>query len=492
MALANSTVALDSDRTVPEPMFARVSPSYVGFQSVTMPPTWREREPAVYTFVLFSEELTRQELHFFFELSATLEVPNPRPVSGRLLELASIFHPAQYSSFTKGRGGGSGDDKLNEFMRNLSPCLLTIEPLSGSNTDLVAHYVQSLLFLAGCTLSAAIIQSRFSEGTVDSKLNRLWQAAQYAERFGYKEFQALKMEDFVVECSAKADIGVVGQLLEIKKAYGQALKSLSKDISVERRVVEQESLSTAEKARFGFVDDLRNRLGTNLQCILIYGSAVTSQTFADYDLVVVVKDEREALQRLAGTNPLYGGKDINLSVYDFEDFAAFQTMSGDNLNHNARCLYGETEIPLKDPAALMIRNFSFAFVRLRQLLGMAGYLSSAKRHTGLQEQTNLYEYFVKIPMHIMKGVRSVVNEPISKEYINAWMASELGYDLTEQMALIRAKNFTEAIANAYLATQGVIFHLNSCYKVFKNIDQENFQLSLKHCTGDQHEASHMS
>src|SRR5215471_16869995 len=94
---------------------------------------------------------------------------------------------------------------------------------------------------------------------------------------------------------------------------------------------------------------------------------------------------------------------LSMSVYDNEDFIAFQTMSGDNLDHNARCIYGETEIPIKPPTDLMIRNFSFAFIRLRQLLGMAGYLSSEKCHSGIQNQTNLYEYFIKIPMHIMKG-----------------------------------------------------------------------------------------
>ena len=97
---------------------------------------------------------------------------------------------------------------------------------------------------------------------------------------------------------------------------------------------------------------------------------------------------------------------------------------------------------------------------------MAGYLSSEKCHSGLQNQTNLYEYFIKIPMHIMKGVRSVVFEPISKEYINAWTATQLGYDLIEQMELVRAKDFTKAIANAYLATHGVISYLNRRYEVF--------------------------
>jgi hypothetical protein len=447
-------------------VFADVSPCFAGVQLVAMPPTWKQEEPAVFTFVLFTEELNRRQLHSFFELSAALKIPNPRPISRTLLELASIFHPLLYQSFTNAYRGNHQESQVADFMNALSPCRVKTGSASAWSADPVAYYVQSLLFLAGCTLSAAVIQNRFSEGTVDSKLNRLWQASQYAKRFNYAEFQALQMEEFVVDCSANVELGVVGQLREIKKAYGRALKSLSNGIAVERRTVKRENLSTADESRFGFVGDLRDLLGENLQCILVYGSSVTSQDFADYDLVVVVKDAGRALTRLTGMHPAYRGKDINLSIYDLEDFFAFQMMSGDNLDHNARCIYGETEIPIKRPADLMMRNFSFAFIRLRQLLGMAGYLSSEKRHAGLNEQTNLYEYFVKIPMHIMKGVRSVVHEPISKEYINAWTASELGYDLTEQMALIRDKHFTQAIANAYLATHGVISYLNGCYNVF--------------------------
>jgi hypothetical protein len=457
---------LEADTRTLASAFAEISAGYAGFQVVVMPPTWKEQEPVRFTFVLYEEELSREELHRFFELSAALGLPNARPISRKLLELASIFHPLLYLSFTSGRGRARAEGELADFIDRLNPYRLKADldsALSGAST---LYFTQSLLFLAGCTLSAAVIQKRFSEGTIDSKLNRLWQAAQYGERFGYAKFRALNVEGFVIECSQNAGVDPVAQLIEIKKTYGRALVSLFDGLSIERCAVGREALSTADKDRFGFVDDLRERLGANLQCVLVYGSSVTSLDFADYDLVVVVKDSGRALRRLAGANPAYKGKDINLSVYDMEDFIAFQSMSGDNLNHNARCLYGEAEIPIKPDRDLMVRNFSFAFIRLRQLLGMAGFLARQKTHGGLQDQTNLYEYFVKIPMHIMKGVRSVAREPISKEYINAWTAAELGYDLKDQMALLRARRFTEAIANAYLATHGVISHLNERYQIF--------------------------
>jgi hypothetical protein len=445
--------------------FERVSDHYVGLQLVKMPATWKEAEPACFTFVIFERELNREQLHLFFDLSVKLQLTNPRPISRRLLELASLFHPLFYSSFKLRRGLAGQQGKLGSFADRLNPYSLKTGSDSGAACATTLFYLQSLLFLAGCTLSAAVVQNRFSSGTIESKLNRLWQAAQYARRFDYSRFNALNIEEFVIKNSAH-DGGPVAQLIEIKRAYGKALVSLSDSVVFELRSVRQENLSQADKSRFGFVPDLRQMLGKNLQCILVYGSSVTSVDFHDFDLILVVRDSASALEKLTGVNPSYGGKEINLSVYDSDDFSAFQSMSGDNLNHNARCLFGETEIPVKPHAQLMLRNFSFAYIRLRQLLGMAGFLAHQKVHGGLQDQTNLYEYFVKIPMHIMKGVRSVAHEPISKEYINAFTATEMGYDLYEQLALLKAGRFTEAIANAYLATQGVITYLNDCYAVF--------------------------
>jgi hypothetical protein len=458
----NETVSADELSAA----FRKVSDSYVGFQVVVMPPTWRPNDLRLFTFVIFEEELARPQLHRFFEVSIGLGIENPRPVSRRLLELASILHPLFFSSFKKRCGLDVVHGPLDDFSDRLSVCRLTATESLSVNCSPIQFYLQSLLFLAGCTLSAAVVQSRFSLGTIESKLNRLWQAAQYAKRFGYMQLAALNLDEFVIELARNKDTPV-SQLIQIKKAYGQALAAIHDTQSVELKTVTQENLTQADKDRFGFIDDLRQVIGANLLCVLSYGSSVTSIDFHDFDLVLIVKDAAAALERLSGTSPSYRNKEINLSIYDSDDFTPFQTMSGDNLNHNARCLFGETQIPIKSPYDLMLRNFSFAFIRLRQLLGMAGYLSKQKTHGGLQDATNLYEYFVKIPMHIMKGVRSVAHEPISKEYINSWTSEALGYDLNEQLLLLKHGRVTEAISNAYLATHDVISHLNLRYQIFK-------------------------
>jgi hypothetical protein len=448
-------------------VFSRLSPAYVGFQVVEMPSSWRDDKPGLYTFGLFERELGPGELQRFFMAAAELGLPNPRPLSASLLELASLFHPLLFASFANGKGLARGCGDVAGFVRDLRRLRLVRQPRSSLPVTSARYHLQSLLFLSGCTLSAAIVQERFSPGTINSKLDRLWQAGQQAIRLDYEDLKGLDLQRFVLECAQQEDAPSLERLIAIKRIYGAALGCLATGLAAAPHRLRRDEMSAKDEERFGFVGQLQERLGSNLEGVFVYGSAVTSQSFADYDLILVVGDAEKALRHLAGTHPSYRGLQLNLSVYGRDDFFDFQLMSGDNLNHNARCIYGEAEVPIKPTNDLMLRNFSFAFIRLRQLLGMAGYLAGAGRHGGLDGKDSLYHYFIKIPMHIMKGVRSVAKEPIAKESLNAWIAEALGYDFEEQLALCERGQLSAAITNAYLGTQGVIAHLNERYGVFE-------------------------
>src|SRR6185369_17304913 len=100
--------------------------------------------------------------HRFFEVATRLGLPNPRPISRPLLELASLFHPLLFASLTTRDGDGF---RLTRFDQRLRARRLA----QANSLDLVRYYLQSQLFLAGCTLSAAVIQQRHSDGTLDSK-----------------------------------------------------------------------------------------------------------------------------------------------------------------------------------------------------------------------------------------------------------------------------------------------------------------------------------
>lgn len=445
----------------PIPAEDSLQAKFAGVRAVTMPPTWKPEDPAVYTFSFFHEDLTRDELQAFFTLATKRGVPNPRPVSRSLIELASLFHPLLYEMSISG-----GVEGAEDFFADMGRGVW----LGGGDAGVLAtprRYLQSLVFLAGCTLSAAVIQNRYSPGNIDSKLGRLWQTAQYARRGLVEGIDPAELEQFVRDCSARTDEPYL-QLIDLKKAYGRTLGAIGAGIEARPAVVRASPLDEARRARFaGIPEVLRELTGNEVECILAYGSAVTSDTFADYDLIVVVRDAARALWRLRGADPEHRGRELNCSIYDRDDFTAFQRCSGDNLDRGVLCLYGEAEVPVKPRADLLFRNFSFAFIRLRQLLGMAAFLAREGVHANTATTASLYNYFVKIPMHIVKGVRGSMGDPNAKEKIEAEMLRELEYDLRRAAAQCLTGDPWRAISDAYHATHATIGLLNAEYRAFR-------------------------
>jgi len=377
-------------------------------------------------------------------------------LSRRLIELSSLCHPLLFRRFAASE----------RSLPDLRACRLAIRPEAELEPATLRYYLQSLLFLAGCTLTPAIVQGRFSVGTVDSKLMRLWQAAHYARRFNLPHLRSLNLERFVRGC-ATSEWSSIESLVAIKRAYGQALSALVDGLAFTRHTLSAARLTAAQRERFGFLGSLRAELGSDLRCVIAYGSSVTSGVFADYDLFLVVRDPDRALRSLAGRAPSFGGKELNLSLYGAGDFLPFQLTSGDNLNEAALCLYGEAEVPIKPVPDLLVRNISFGFIRLRQLLGLCGSLAGKSVRAVESRDFSLYEYFMKIPMHVAKGTRSAQREPVAKEVINEWTKRELGYDLERQLALVRTGRLAEATAAAYCATEDVLAHLNRRYGIFE-------------------------
>jgi hypothetical protein len=445
---------------------------YAGCRIVSMPPGWREKEESDFTFVLFHEELSEQELREFFALATAQGLINPRPVSRNLLELSSLFHPLFFERFRQEAKSNPDDEAYTTFIQSLKSYQLQLPSHPGSRIGTNRYYLQSLLFLAGCTLSAAIIQNRFTEATIQSKLDRLWQVSFYLESLEIDIITREALQQFVLHYGNATDLSSFDRICAIKKMYGRLLNALSDGVATTPLLVKESPLTAAQQERFGFVSSLRSILSGNLLAIFVYGSSVTSESFADYDVILYVKNSHTALLNLSGKNPSYNGVDINISVYDEEDFYGFQSLSGDNLDQHVLCLYGQAVIPVKPPNELLYRNFSFGYVRMRQLLGMAGFLAKEGTHFGLEGKANLYQYFIKIPMHIVKGMRAAMRAPNNKELINQWTKTTLDYAIEEQVALCENGQPWEAISNAYAATLKLLYVLNDTYHAFVYVECE--------------------
>lgn len=436
--------------------------AYVGHDIVYMPPGWKDPFPVPYTFVYVGKELTVDEYISFFRQSTRSGLKNPRLFTPRTLEYASCFHPSFYAAVQKNKIIAS--EELGVYIRRLSILKLN-EPVSaGLDIASVNYWLQSLIFLAGVTLSAAIIQNRWSTGTLESKLNRLWQLAQYQEMQGLEGLRELKIESFVLKCASRLATQPALVLKELKLFYSNVLSVLARGIPAEKKELKTSRLSIAQKERFGFVQELQTIFGKNLKCVIVYGSATNSAQFADYDLIIVVQHLQDALEKIASKSPQYNGLELNISLFDENDFESYQLVSGDNLADHALCLYGSVIVPHKPSMDLVARNYSFGFIRFRQLLGMAAHYGNIRSDT--DDKLNLLNYFIKIPLNVFKGIQGCYGVIDTNEEIKKWSKETLGFDVEALQQNARDGFSMDSIASAAWATQEVMHWFDKEQHIF--------------------------
>lgn len=436
--------------------------AYVGHDIVFMPPGWKDPFPAPYTFVYVNAELRGGDYISFFRLAHRNAFKNPRVFTPRTLEYASCFHPSFYGALQRNKVIASGN--MSMYIKGL--CRLKMNEHTSPELDVVSirYWLQSVIFLAGVTLSAAIIQNRWSRGTLESKLNRLWQLAQYKDIPGLEALQELKIEAFVLECAARLATQPQQVLMELKFFYAEVLKILAEGIPSERKALKEIRLTSAQQERFGFVKELENVFENNLTSIIVYGSATNSAQFADYDLLIVVKNMEQALKKIAGKSPRYNGLELNISLFDEKDFECYQRVSGDNLADHALCLSGSILVPHKSSTDLVARNYSFGFVRFRQLLGMAACYGNIQSAT--DDKSNLLNYFIKIPVNVFKGIQGCYGSIDTNEDIKKWARETLGFDVTALQEKARNGFSMDSIASAAWATQEVMHWFNKKHHIF--------------------------
>jgi hypothetical protein len=435
--------------------------SYACHDIVYMPPGWKELFPIPYTFVYTNAELTADDYVSFFRCCINNQISNARLFTPRTLQYASCFHPSFYRAVKKYWSGPVNDHSSGVYLN----CLKMNEHISQElDFPSVKYWLQSLIFLAGVTLSAAIIQNRWSIGTLESKLNRLWQLAEFKDTPGLESLRELQIEEFVLKCADQLTSNPRHVLKDLKIFYSQVLKNLASTIPCVKKELRKSKLSPSQKERFGFIGDLQSMLGKNMQCVIAYGSSTNSVQFADYDLIIVVKNISLALDNIAGISPQYNGLELNISLFDETDFDYYQLASGDNLANHALCLYGSVMVPHKPAADLVARNYSFGFIRFRQLMGMAAHYGNISSNAN--DKLNLLNYFIKIPMNVFKGIQGCYSTIGTNEEVKEWAKATINFDVNAQQLKAKEGYSMDSIANATWATQEVMHWFDKKYTIF--------------------------
>ncbi len=432
---------------------------YIGYDTVIMPPNWQNTDAVTYTFFFTKSELTKEKYVEFYNICKKHVIVNPRLFTPEILRFSSILHPSFFYSLKTKK------HHLNSFTDSLAPFKIDKDNSLAVPVNSVRYYLQSLLFLTGVTLSAAIIQNRWSYGTIESKLNRLWQAGKIAETSGLSDLISLNIPEFVLKIAEKRFSNPIESLFELKFFFSKVLYVLFKDIKAEMKTLKTTKLNSAQEKRFGFVEQLKKMLGENLQTIILYGSAANSEQFSDYDLIIIVKNLKEGLETMTGKSPKYNNLELNISLFDETDFNTYQLASGDNLMDHAICLYGKAQVPHKDKNNLLLRNFSFGFIRFRQQMGMAAHT----KNNGEPESSkvNLYNYFIKIPLNVSKGIMGCFGTVTTNELLKNWFINQMDFDVEELKNKSLQGNHAEPIAISSWATCEVMKYYNEKLKLFK-------------------------
>jgi hypothetical protein len=432
-----------------------MSASYAAKVEIQMPPLWDSSEGAKYTLVGSPGEADEAATRTFYRESAREGLPNPRLFTPGMLELVSLYHPPLYEKLS------------HSVFRALSTRAVSALPTAEALPSTRA-WMRSMLFLAGVTLSAAIIQNRWSVGTIKSKLMRLWQAGSLVSRAQViDELKPLDLRKRVVELALSPEPDA-GKLLLLKKLYARALAPLVEPLAHTTRTLQAIDASHPLVRRFGFVPGLVSALGRNLRAVIAYGSSVTSSNYADFDLILVVRDADAALALLAGKSPAWEGCELNMSVHSEDDFRTYQLASGDNLIDYGLCLYGETIVPHKPVNDLLHRNFSFGYVRMRQIMGMAAAAQEEIPVDPADDKANLYGYFLKIPANVYKGTHGVIAQAMSKDRVAALLRKRFGFDLVQ---LGREPHLGDALASAAWCTKELLFELNRTFSVYRREEE---------------------
>lgn len=407
---------------------------------VERPPTWRP-QPLTVSYLYPESEPDADEMAGLYAWAVESGYPNVRVLSPRTVQWSELFHPRFYEA-------------LRATPRVVPDAHVRLrDPLHlDGRAALTTFWVESTVFLASVTLSAAIVQSRWSAGTLASKYDRLWQVGQLAETGVLPSVRELDVPTAVRTLASDGAMPAVDRLLAIRDLFERVLARIPSVTPFERSVLRAAPLRSELADRFGFVASLREQLGPDLVCVVAYGSSVTSRNFADIDLLLVSTRPDRTLRTLAGTSPTSGGKELNVGVYSPEELWTMQLLSGDNLLDYGVCLYGEVEVPTKPRGVLLARNLSFGVVRQRQQLGMVGAALTHEPADPTDDRRSLYEYFVKIPANVVKGTWGADGHQVPKNDVYAWLRETCGFDTVAQQSAVMSGSPGPALAAAAVAT----------------------------------------
>jgi predicted nucleotidyltransferase len=290
--------------------------------------------------------------------------------------------------------------------------------------------LQTEIEAKAATIDAAIVHHRRELGTVVNKahlLNRIYMIGRIYGHLREREYPFL-FGDLTDESKWDEALSAMKmQFMEYMMEVPQGERRHGKKIR--RPEVSQKELDE----RFIYVDWLKEKLGDDLQGVLLYGSAARTDDpaiYSDFDNWVRVRDVARAHKILAGTCPVVfegkvvemksceaeepeGSKHVGIHIFpDSEDYIIrhikFLHDSREFLKHT-RVLYGEFPFIKVRQDEVVERGISQAYLKLKTIAGSLNWAHAAPEK--ILGKPSLFEFIVKNVRFFLQHSLNAIEEP---------------------------------------------------------------------------------
>jgi hypothetical protein len=166
-------------------------------------------------------------------------------------------------------------------------------------------------------------------------------------------------------------------------------------------------LSQREKSKYGYLEWLKERLGDNLDSVIVYGSSLMEENYNDFDNIVLVHDLDQAYDVLKGTRPSFldgkivsssaAGKHIGINILPSADRILQKYLRFNNnpimVMKSSKVIHGSVDFPVVSLEEAAERGLSQTHVKLKLIAGGLNWVYTHPEK--IIGKPSLFDYFVK-------------------------------------------------------------------------------------------------
>jgi len=284
------------------------------------------------------------------------------------------------------------------------------------DSDRVLLQLQSELDAKSATIDAAMLHNRKDFGGIINKTHLINRIYKIGRIHGHLEDRG-DAYPFLFGETFHDPATWDNTLMDIKELFMEFFREipLGRWYAMHTRKAEDEVTPEELKDRFVYVDWLKEKLGDNLQGVLLYGSAARTKDpagYSDFDNWVRVRDVPAAQKALAGSCPeVYDGKVISnpdhkeiegshhLGIHFFPEdedytlrFIRFLHDSREFLKHT-QVIHGEFPFIKVAQDEVIERGVSHAYIKLKTIAGALNWAYTFPEK--MMGKPALFEFIVK-------------------------------------------------------------------------------------------------